>query len=165
MLSVIQIQDLENTLLTPVLRETIGQKASILAGIVPVEGGSTFRVESIGIDGDPIGSMDSHSPIEYRMVLPTVSSQIEVPAADRHRHSQHTDAQELLQTSADRTPGGDLGQIGLGERILPRGPLLSFGSSSVFQPAIRIGDGFTMQDVDDVAGCGCGILDRPNLPG
>jgi hypothetical protein len=161
----IQIEDLENTLLISVFRETVRQQAPVLAGIVPVEGGGALRVQCVGIDSDLIGSLDTHSPVEDWVVLPTVSSQIEVPAADRHRYSQHTDAQELLQTSADRTAGGNLGQIGLGERILPSGPLLSFGSSSVFQPAIRIGDAFTVQDVDDVAGSGCGILDRPNLPG
>jgi len=90
-------------------------------------------------------------PIEHRLVLPALATEIEVAASYGSRGAENPDRQQLPKPATDLLPGRHGGQVRLGEFVLAIGPQPGFRSFPVLQPAIRVGDLFPVHDLGEVS--------------
>ena len=159
------VEHVQHALLAAVLREPVGQECSVVARIVPIEGGRAGRVERVGIDGHPVGAVGTLAEVQHGLVLAALAPLVEVAAVRGRGHADRPDREQLIEPAANVRTSGDGGEVPLGERVLGLGPGTRLGSVALLEPAVRIGDRLPVERLGGVDGAGGRIGDGLSHPG
>jgi hypothetical protein len=142
----------QRRLLVAGVGQEVGEEGTVGRGEPPVEGDRVVVGQRAGVDEDPpagewivAGGEDG----QHGVLLVGMAPHHEVPLAP-DGGGCHEPHRQFPQPSGESVPGGDLVEEGADQPVLGLGPRPGGFGVGVFQPAVGIGDGVSVEVVDDV---------------